>query len=297
MKPKHLSFVIADRSSGVVRRFTLDVRATLAVIVILLALPIGWAVQSHLAAAASIDRLQLHNAALTVENVRYRSGVTDLSGRITALQLAIGKLRDSSIVDPRIRRAMRRLPSSQTTSGASLRSVAVSSPTEAFDLLEDVLGILETQLIESGSGVQYQQEFAAATPINLPTNGRLTGGFGYRTDPFTGKRAFHPAVDISTGFGHPVYATANGTIESAERSGAYGNLIEIDHGFGLVTRYGHLSKFAITSGSTVSRGDVIGYTGTTGRATGAHVHYEVWVNGRAMNPLRLGAEPQAQLAN
>ena len=104
-------------------------------------------------------------------------------------------------------------------------------------------------------------------------------------------------MDISTGYGQPVYATADGTVVSAGRSGAFGNLIRIDHGFGLITRYGPLSDFATTAGETVARGDVIGYAGATGRATGSHVHYEVLVNGRAMNPLQLGSLARSQSAN
>ena len=297
MLPKRYSFIVADRSSGVVHRFTLAVRPTLALFAAILALPIGWTVHSGWSTATQIEQLQLRGATLAVENARYRSATTELSGRIAALQLAIGALRDSSIVDPRVRRAIGRLPTADTANAAALRSVALSSPTETFNLLDDLLVMLDVQLTDASDGVERQQAFAAATPINLPTDGRVSGGFGYRQDPFTGKRTFHGAIDISTGYGQPVYATANGMVESAGRSGAFGNLVKIAHGFGLVTRYGHLSKFATAVGSTVSRGDVIGYTGDSGRATGAHVHYEVWVNGRAMNPLQLGAEPRSQSAN
>jgi murein DD-endopeptidase MepM/ murein hydrolase activator NlpD len=297
MLPKRYSIVVADRSTGVLHRFTLAVRPTLALCAALLALPIGWTMQSARSMTAQIEQLQLRSASLAVENARYRSATTELSGRIAALQLAIGELRDSSIVDPQIRRAIGRLPAADTPNAAALRSLALSSPTETFNLLDDLLLTLEVQLTDASDGVDRQQAFAAATPINLPTDGRISGGYGYRQDPFTGKRAFHRAIDISTGYGQPVYATADGTIESAARNGAFGNLIKINHGFGLVTRYGHLSKFEATVGSTVSRGDVIGYAGDTGRATGSHVHYEVWVNGRAMNPLQLGAEPRSQSAN
>ena len=297
MLPKRYSFIVADRSSGVVHRFTLAVRPTLVLIAAILALPIGWTVQSRWSTAAQIQQLQLRNATLSVENTRYRSATTELSGHIGRLQLAIGKLRHTSIVDPEIRRAILRLPDADTASGAALRSVARSSPTGTFNLLDDLLDMLNLQLADASEGIGRQQAFAAATPINLPVNGRVTSHFGYRPDPFTGQREFHQAIDISTGYGEPVYATADGTIDSAEPIGNFGNLIKIDHGFGLVTRYGHLSKFATTAGSTVSRGDVIGYTGVTGRTTGVHLHYEVWVDGRAMNPLQLGARPRSQSAN
>ena len=297
MLPQRYSIIVADRSSGAVHRFTLAVRPTLVLVAAILALPIGWTVQARWSTAAQIEHLQLRSATLAVETARYRSATTELSGRIGALQLAIGELRHSSIMDPRVRRAMLRLPETDTADAAALRLVALSSPTETFNLLDDLLDMLDVQLADASNGIERQQAFAAATPVNLPADGRVTGRFGLRSDPFTRKRVFHPAIDISTGYGQPVRATANGTVESAKWSGAYGNLIEIDHGFGLVTRYGHLSKFATGPGSTVSRGDVIGYAGDTGRATGAHVHYEVWVNGRAMNPLQLGAEPQSQSAN
>jgi len=293
MLPKRYTFIVADRSSGALHRFTVAVRPAIAVLAAILAMPIGWTVHSRWSAATQIQDLQLKNATLEVENSRYRSASAELSGRIAALQLALGELRDNSIVDPRIRLAMGRV----SESSAPLRSVALSTPTETFNLLHDLLNMLDSELVVAEQSVEEQQALAAATPFNLPSDGRVTDRFGYRIDPFTGERSFHSAVDISTGYGQPVYATADGTVVSAERSGAFGNLIRIDHGFGLSTRYGHLSDFATTAGDSVARGDVIGYAGATGRATGSHVHYEVLVNGRAINPLQLGSLPRSQSAN
>jgi murein DD-endopeptidase MepM/ murein hydrolase activator NlpD len=299
MLSKHYSFIVANRTTGVVRRFTLAMFPSMALVVTLLVLSIGWAVHFRATTYATLADLQLRNTALAIENTQYHSATAELSSRIAAVQLAIGELRHNSIVDPRVRRAMERLPKAPVGTEAALyRSVALSTPTDSFNLLTDLLNVLDAQLTLASDGVAQQQAFAAATPINLPADGSVSGRFGYRSDPFTGERAFHPAVDIRTGYGEPVYATADGLIESAKRSGDYGNLVEIDHGFGLVTKYGHLSKFATKSGNAVMRGDVIGYAGATGRATGSHVHYEVWVNGRTMNPLQLGAEqPRSQSAN
>jgi murein DD-endopeptidase MepM/ murein hydrolase activator NlpD len=298
MLTKRYALIVADRSTGVIRRFTLAVRPTVALMLAVLALPVGWTVQSRRAATARIDQLQLQNATLEVENAGYRTASADLTAGISGLQLAMMELRDHSIVDPRVSRAMRRLPDNARDDNArTLRSVALSSPTATFNLLGDLLNMLDGQLTMASAGVNHRQAFAAATPINLPAEGRVTERFGYRLDPFTGERAFHPAVDISTGVGQPVFATADGTVESAAASGAFGNLVEITHGFGLVTRYGHLSQFVTRAGDMVSRGDVIGYAGATGRATGSHVHYEVWVNGTPINPLQLGSEPRSQAAN
>jgi len=113
----------------------------------------------------------------------------------------------------------------------------------------------------------------------------LTSNFGIRSDPFRGTAAFHPGVDIPCGLGTAVYATADGTVDRAERAGGYGNLVELDHGRGIQTRYGHLSKLLVTAGQKVKRGQLIALSGSTGRSTGPHLHYEVRIDGRAVNPL------------
>ena len=113
----------------------------------------------------------------------------------------------------------------------------------------------------------------------------LTSNFGIRSDPFRGTAAFHPGVDIPCGIGTAVYATADGTVDRAERAGGYGNLVELDHGRGIQTRYGHLSKILVTAGQKVKRGQLIAMSGSTGRSTGPHLHYEVRIDGRAVNPV------------
>ena len=98
-------------------------------------------------------------------------------------------------------------------------------------------------------------------------------------------------LDISANYGRPILATADGTVLSATHGGNYGNLVIIDHGFGITTRYGHLSRFGVSNGQRISRGDVIGYVGSTGRSTSPHLHYEILVNGKLINPLNLLARP------
>ena len=282
------SFVIANRSSGVVRRFTIAVRPALTFVVAILAFPVGLMVQSYQSSSAQNEQLRVRNNALELENNNYSTATANLSGEITALQLATQELHDRSIVEPQLRRSMERLADVDGATGASsLRSIALNPSTETLGLLHDLLTVLDLQLGVAGAGVAQREALAAAAPLDLPADGPITGRFGYRSDPFTGQRSYHPAIDISTDYGQPVVATADGLITSAERSGAYGNLIEIDHGFNRVTRYGHLSKFEITVGDQVKRGQVIGLAGATGRATGSHVHYEVSVATRAVNPLQL----------
>jgi murein DD-endopeptidase MepM/ murein hydrolase activator NlpD len=110
---------------------------------------------------------------------------------------------------------------------------------------------------------------------------------GRRADPITGGADFHAGLDIAGERGQPVFATAAGTVTQVGYQGGYGNLIVLDHGFGLQTRYGHLLNYTVKPGAKVNRGDVIGHVGNTGRSTGYHLHYEVLANGKLLNPLQL----------
>jgi len=122
-------------------------------------------------------------------------------------------------------------------------------------------------------------------PLGMPIkNGEEQSTFGRRIDPFNGDIAFHAGLDMSGPIGSEIYSTADGTVIAAGRNGAYGNAIDIDHGHGIVTRYGHLSAILVHEGQTVKRGDAIGVQGSTGRSTGAHLHYEVRYHDQPMNP-------------
>lgn len=112
-----------------------------------------------------------------------------------------------------------------------------------------------------------------------------TSNYGIRTDPFRGTAAMHAGVDIPGPVGTPVYATADGMVDRAERAGGYGNMVELDHGKGIQTRYGHLSRILVEAGTRVHRGQLIALMGSTGRSTGPHLHYEVRIDGHAVNPV------------
>jgi murein DD-endopeptidase MepM/ murein hydrolase activator NlpD len=112
-----------------------------------------------------------------------------------------------------------------------------------------------------------------------------TSNFGIRSDPFRGTAAMHAGVDIRGPQGTPIYATADATVAESQRRGGYGNFIELDHGKGIATRYGHLSKLLVVAGARVKRGQMIGLMGSTGRSTGSHLHYEVRIDGHAVNPV------------
>ena len=125
-------------------------------------------------------------------------------------------------------------------------------------------------------------------PVRKPLSGHLeiTSTFGYRSDPFLGRPALHSGLDMRAETGTPARATAGGKVVTAGWTGGYGNMVEIEHGNGLSTRYGHLSAIAVTDGQTVKAGDVIGRVGSTGRSTGPHLHYEVRIDDQATDPSR-----------
>lgn len=123
-------------------------------------------------------------------------------------------------------------------------------------------------------------------PSLWPVEGRITGPFGARIDPFNGEGAFHRGVDISAPYGTPVIAPADGVVSYADFMNGYGRTVVVDHGYGITTRYGHLSAFSVSEGQRLARGDRIGFVGLSGRSTGAHLHYEVWIHNTPVNPYK-----------
>ncbi len=302
MRARRYTILIADRSSGVVRNLTINLRWVLGITGSVLALPILIGLGARWSALMEIDQLRASTSMLLVENASYRAATGELTTQIQSLEGTIDDLGSHAAVDPAAARAMQKLPAivkSRAVGGSRLGNAPVSrvlatslsSPEDTFGVLRALLQGLESRLSHVRKDVEQREALAASTPSIWPAHGWLTGYFGGRSDPFTGELGFHQGIDISTEKGQPVYATANGIVESASYSGDYGNLIVVKHGFGLATRYGHLSAYAAHPGDAVKRGDVIGYVGSTGRATGSHLHYEILANGKLINPLQLLIQP------
>jgi len=157
---------------------------------------------------------------------------------------------------------------------------------EQYSFLKRNAGVIAT----SAFGLRLLPAMAFAesnyTPSIWPVVGHISDGFGERLDPFSGEGAFHTGVDVGADYGAPVHVTADGVVTLADTHAGYGRLVVVDHGFGITTFYAHLSSFAVVAGTHVKRGEVIGYTGVSGRTTGPHVHYEVRVNNAPVNPWR-----------
>jgi murein DD-endopeptidase MepM/ murein hydrolase activator NlpD len=305
MASRRYTILIADRSSGAIRRLTISLRAIVGVVSAVIVLPVLIGLGANWSGHAERDFLRTAKTALEVENTNYREATGELTGQIQSLEDVIDELGARSSLDPAQARAIAKLPAvvkAKAAGGAAqpnamlsnVFSTTFTSPEDTFGMLRTLLQGLESRLLNVRKDVEQTEALAAATPSIWPTHGWLTGTFGGRSDPFTGEPGFHQGLDISTPKGQPVYATADGRVESASYTGDYGNLLVLRHDFGLTTRYGHLSAFNVKPGATVHRGDVIGYVGSTGRSTGSHLHYEILANGKLLNPLQLLTNPNTR---
>jgi murein DD-endopeptidase MepM/ murein hydrolase activator NlpD len=302
MRTRYVLLVI-DRSTSVIRRSIVSLRAAVCLAALAMSCSMLVGLGAMLSAGAEIQGLQTRQAMLNEENASYRAAAAMFTEQTRSLQGVIDELSISSETS-RVpsRRSVAALHRARAAGGASAGappgvsavSLALSSPPEdVYRVLRGVLQVLMNRLPSIEQGVERREALAAATPSIWPAPGWLTAPFGVRSDPFTGERGFHQGIDISTAEGEPVYATADGVVESASYSGDYGNLVELRHSFGLATRYGHLTRFAAVAGEFVKRGDTIGYVGATGRATGPHLHYEILVNGEAIDPLQMLTKSQS----
>lgn len=297
MPSRRYTIIVADRTSGAVRRVTISVRPVLLSICAVMALPVLIGMGAALKAKSDIAGLQATQETLELENANYHAATDALAGQIESLQTAITEMGAQAALDPNVARAMEKLPSlvkaramgggTELQKSAQTTLSIMTSPEDTFGFLSTLLTAIESGLDSLRLSVERRNALAAATPSIWPAQGWLTSRPGARTDPVTGETEFHGGLDIAGNKGQPVYATAAGTVVSAGYQGAYGKLIEIDHDFGLKTRYGHLLDFKMKVGERVKRGDVIGRVGATGRATGYHLHYEVLANGKLLNPLQL----------
>ena len=313
MASRRYTILIADRTSGVVRRVTISARPAVAVACAMVTLPVLIGIGAAWKAKSDVSGLYANQQALELENSNYRSATKELSGQIESIQSAIADLGARAALDPTVARTMDKLPAlvkaramggstaplnataKQESSYARTLS-ALSNPDDTFGLLRTLLEGLESRLQSVRTNVEKRNALAAATPSIWPAQGWLTSGMGPRTDPLTGDADYHSGLDIAGDKGQPIYATAAGIVTQAGYASGYGNVIVVDHGFGLETRYGHLSEFLVHNGDHVKRGEMIAKLGATGRTTGPHLHYEVMANGRLLNPLQLLTQqkPRAQ---
>ncbi|MDE5998360.1 MAG: M23 family metallopeptidase, partial [Muribaculaceae bacterium] len=164
----------------------------------------------------------------------------------------------------------------------------VSRMNRSMDLLEHQIYSQSVSFDQLREAAGEQKEKIARIPSVMPINIKdytMSSGYGYRRDPVYGTAKFHEGLDFAAATGTPVFATADAVVEVAERKDAYGNCIDLNHGYNYMTRYAHLSQILVKTGQHVKRGEMIGKVGSTGKSTGSHLHYEVRFKGEPQNPV------------
>ena len=249
---------------------TAPVQAAMAVLLLFL---VGWSAFAT-ARMVTASPTAVPQASVSPEIARLAAATQERVARIEQRQQLIAAMLATDEIDPAM---VRRLVASSSAEGAQ------GGP------FEPVKGGDATfkQLFTSWKKLDNLADGAIAVPSEKPVrSAEFTSGYGVRSDPFKGRAAMHAGIDLAGPLGTPIYATADGVVSTAGyNSGGYGNLIKVDHGKGIETRYGHLSSMAVQAGQRVTRGQLIGRMGSTGRSTGSHLHYEVRIDGRAVNPI------------
>jgi murein DD-endopeptidase MepM/ murein hydrolase activator NlpD len=267
------AFIVArtSRSRSHIRRICVHKRWLKASAVMLFAVACGLAYGFYgLTQQAAHLRIDHENSRLRAENEKQRAELQNLNNRVDAVEDTSRKLAEASGVQKETQTVHGRGgPAHPVDSAAAL--AALESKTAR---LERDLRTYEDFLRRSGN-----------TPAIWPVVGKLESGVGGRRNPFGGRRyEYHEGQDIDAAYGTPVQVAATGKVTIAGWQRGYGNVVYVDHGNGLSTRYGHLSKIEVRVGDAVTRGQTIGLVGSTGRSTGPHLHYEVRINNQPVNP-------------
>jgi murein DD-endopeptidase MepM/ murein hydrolase activator NlpD len=229
-----------------------------------------------------LRRLRAENEVLTLKTREYEENAGKLQAKVAHLHNIVSKLGIMAGLD-------HSLPDANVGGEGGVTSFETVAPSRAAKPSLTDMDVSVSALTDKSAKLEafYRDQtlLLSSTPSIWPVRGYLSATFGNRLDPFTGRPDFHPGIDISTPIGTKVVAPADGIVVSCAQQGGYGNAIIIDHGYGVVSRYGHLEGFNVNPGQKVRRGDVIGFVGSTGRSTGPHLHYEVWVREQAQNPI------------
>jgi murein DD-endopeptidase MepM/ murein hydrolase activator NlpD len=267
------AFIIAhtSRSRARVQRIRVEKKVVTTFIgaVIVLALGLGYGLYGLTQQAAHL-RTEFENQRLRAENEKQRIELEKLNSRVEKVEDTSRRLAEKSgVVD------YGSIPGSGGPA-LPLDEMGLATLTAKMSRLEEDMRAYEAVLRERGY-----------TPTIWPVNGKLEGGFGGRRNPFGGSGyEFHSGQDIEAAWGAPVVAGASGRVTFVGWQNGYGQLVVVDHGGGLTTRYGHLSHIDVEANQTVSRGQLVGKVGSTGRSTGPHLHYEVRINDQAVNPMQ-----------
>lgn len=234
----------------------------------------------------------LNNAQRVIEEQRRQ--IVNLAGRITGVSQDLQRVQR---FDSKLRMMMNMEKDPAEVGGAPgdfsraylplhRQELAARKMQDFLSHLSESVRLEEVRQQDLLRALRENRDALASMPSIWPVVGFISSSFGGRSSPFGGGGQFHKGLDISNRMGTPVLAPAQGAVILAARDGAYGNSVEINHGGGIVTKYGHMQRWAVQPGQWVKRGEIIGYIGMSGRTTGPHLHYEVRLNGVPVNPMR-----------
>ena len=234
----------------------------------------------------SLEKLSLENLELKKANEKFDASLADLRSRLAEFESKANKFALMVGVEDLNNQQ-------QLAAGGSSFDLKGLSPKASQSIIEGEIstlkersGALQDSFQILDMAFQKQALLLSSTPSIFPVRGLMGNGYGWRRDPFTGMRDFHEGLDIVAPVGTRVSAPADGIVTRVGPSGGFGNCIFISHGYGIMTRYGHLSGYNVRVGQRVKRGDVLGLVGSTGRSTGPHLHYEVLVHQRNVDPVK-----------
>lgn len=299
---RHYTIILIDDKGSAVREAVVSKRITriLMVLAVCAVALIGTGIFRYLALCGEVsDKAQLVSAIeeqrAQIENQKnqirtFALTVNELKSKLSALNAFEQKIRIMANLEHKADQA-----SLFAVGGSMPDDLDTNVPPHEQGRLIREMHRQMGQLKQVSAGQQNNFEFLlksleekkgvlAATPSLRPTNGWVSSDFGYRISPFTGRRELHKGLDIATREGTPIIAPADGVVTFAGNKWLIGNMVSIDHGYGITTRYGHTKECLKKKGERVKRGDVIALVGNTGRSTGPHVHYEVRLNGVPVDP-------------
>ncbi len=306
MASKKITIVVVPEGTRKIRQIKIPRFCFFSLILVLLAssLSLAWVVRDYLVIKRDLPQL----SSLQEENTLQRQQITSLSGKVQVINQKMAELKEFDrkvramvSIDPSKGSGMEAPKEQQQfigIGGSDSSLTGSNSPSEkghkklvrmmyrSLDNLESDISIHKDEKAELLRLLDRQKSILACTPSVWPARGWVSSGFGYRISPFTGEKELHRGLDICSRKGSPVLAPAEGVVFSVEWDPGYGKTLIINHGYGLSTMYAHLEKVHVKKGQAVNRHQEIAQVGDSGRTTGAHLHYEIHLNGVPVNPLR-----------
>lgn len=300
---KNISLIVLSHAGHRVRQISVPIMVivTAALVAISAVLALGWTLMDY----AGMRRQIAESRDMARVIVEQRNEIGQQRLQIQSFAHEINALKENLVRLDQFEKKIRVIANLEPESGEdNLFGVGGAAPEDLDPQLapaqrhETLIRKMHKQLNELDSASLYQENsfdslldslegqrsMMASTPSIRPADGWITSRFGYRTSPFTGRKEFHKGIDIANRKGTAVMSSADGVVTFVGRKGGMGNVVVIDHGHGIVTRYAHLSEALKKRGEKVKCGDIIAQMGNTGRSTGPHLHYEVQLNGVPVNP-------------